>query len=146
MPQKNVRFQDNSGMMTVISFVVLAVVNYIVIRLAQAWFPHSIVMGTVDMSAHWAGIMFGSALSLLTVFFLPFVTWWEQRMKRTLMTNEMMAVFLGFNFMAIWLITRRSEIFGVGVTSWLVVLGLAVVLDLLQGAVMMWLEKWRQNN
>ena len=145
MPQKNVRFSDNPGMMFDISFVIVAILNAIVIALAGAWFPNSIVMGTVDMTSTWAIILFGSVLSLATVLFLPFMTVIEKNLKRELKPMEMMIIYFVFNFISIWLITRKSEIFGVGVTSWMVVLWLALVLDIVQGVVMMQVEKWRNS-
>lgn len=144
MPQQSkMRFADNPGMMFFISFVIVAILNYLVIWVANMWFPMNVVLGTVSLSAGWAAALFSGTLSLLTVLFLPFMTMWEQRMKRNFAPHEMMLVYLVFNFVSVWLITRKSEVFGVGVTSWLVVLGLALVLDILQGMVMMQVEKWR---
>lgn len=144
MPQKPMpRFSDNPGMITTISFVVVALINFIVIRMANAWYPSNVVMGTVDLSVAWAAFLFATALSLLTILLMPFVTVIEQRIKRSLAPHEMMITYLVINFISIWLITRKSEVFGVGVTSWTVVLGLAMILDVLQGVVMMQVEKWR---
>ncbi|MDQ5951021.1 MAG: hypothetical protein QG639_298 [Patescibacteria group bacterium] len=138
-----IRFEDNPGMMFVISFFTVALINFLVIWLANLWFPTNVVVGNVSLTPAWAAMLFGSALSLLTVLFLPFVTVWEQRIKRDLKPQEMMLLYLVFNFVSVWLLTRKSEVFGVGVTSWLVVLVLAVVFDIFQGLVMMQIEKWR---
>lgn len=135
--------QENPGMIFVLSIAIVAIVNFLVLWLANMWFPMNIVLGNVSMSAPWAAALFGTALSVITVLVTPFVTWREQHMKRNMTPAEMMALFFVVNFVAVWLLTRKSEVFGVGVTSWIVVLALAVVFDFLQGMVMMQVEKWR---
>jgi hypothetical protein len=141
--EKAVRFANNPGMMFVISFVLVALVNFVVIWFANKWFPNNVVVGTAALTPFWATLLFAGALSLLTVLFIPFLTWWEMMRKRNFAPHEMMIVYLLFNFASVWFITRKAEVFGVGVTSWMVVLGLALVLDIFQGLVMMQVEKWR---
>ncbi len=135
----------NPGMMFVLSFFLVSAVNAVVFYLANMWFPQQIVVGTYSLSFAWAILLSSGALSLFTILILPFLKEWEITQKRDMKPAEMMGVYLVINFVGLWLLTRFSEVFGIGVRSWLVVLTLAVVLDFLQGMVMMQVEQMRKK-
>lgn len=134
---------ENPGIVLVISFFIVMIVNAVVIYFANSLMPQQVVLGTYSISHTWAIILSSAALSLLTTFLMPFINMYETKMKRLWTPPELIAMYLVINFVAIWLVTRFSEIFGLGVSSWFVVLILAVVMDLLQGMVMMGFEKVR---
>jgi uncharacterized membrane protein YvlD (DUF360 family) len=134
---------ENPGIVLVISYFIVMVVNAVVIYFANSLMPQQVVLGTYSISHTWAIILSSGALALLTTFLMPFISMYETKMKRLWTPPELMAMYLLINFVAIWLVTRFSEIFGLGVSSWFVVLILAVIMDLLQGMVFMGFEKIR---
>lgn len=131
------KFPQVSGMTLVISTFILYVANAIVLVLAQMFFPEHIVLGTHALPYYWAVFMSMGKLTLLTTFIMPFVSRYELMRKKIFSPVEWMALYFVVNFVGIWVISRFSEQFGLGVTSWTVVLVLAAVLDFVQGMVMM---------
>ncbi len=131
----------NPGMIMFVSFVVLAVVTSVVVYLANMWFPGAVVLGTANISLMWAVFLSAIAVAVIDTFATPFLTEWELKRKRDLSGKEMMAVYLVINFVGLWLVSRFSEVFGLGLSSWLVVLILAAVLDGVQGVAMVNLQK-----
>lgn len=131
------KLPEVSGMTVVVTTAIIFAVNAIVLYLAQMFFPKNIVLGTHSLSYFWALYMSMGKLALLTAFILPFVSKYEIMRNKIFSPTEWMALYFVVNFVGIWLITRFSEQFGLGVTSWVVVAALAVVLDVAQGMVMM---------
>ena len=136
---------NSTGMMFNISLFLVAVVNLVVFYLANMFFPENIVLGTISLTASWALILTSTALSLITVIMMPFLRMWEMNQKRDMKPAEMIGVYFVINFVGLWLLTRASDVFGLGVTSWIVVLLLAVVLDFAQGMVMMQVDQMRKK-
>lgn len=145
MAKNSLSFEQNPNMSVVVSYFTLMITSAIVFFLANLWFPQHIVLGTMNISMVWAILLSSGVVALIDTLALPFVTQWEQQRKKDATPAEMFTIFLVINFLIVWLITRVAEIFGMGVTSWLVVLSLAVALDLLQGMVMMWLENVKKS-
>lgn len=145
MAKKTPRFSKNPGMMMVISYLDLLIVNVIVLWLATQWFPQYIVLGTISLTAGWALCLSMSKLALIGTFAMPFFNEWEAKKGKKLADKDWMIGYFVINFVGLWLITRMSAVFGLGVTSWTVVAGLAIAMDAAQGFAMMQLEKWRTN-
>lgn len=133
----------NPGILLVVTYAVLLIVNIGVIYITNGFFPNQVVLGTFSMNAFWATLHSMAVLSLIATFAIPFFHELEKRRGRMLTPKEWMVYYFLLNAVAIWLITRASDQFGLGVSSWLVVVALAVVFDLVQGAAMMQLEKYR---
>lgn len=132
-----------TGVMLSLSYFVLAIVTGIVISLAHSIFPESVELGTVSLSNGWSLIHSAGTIALFCTLAIPFFHLYEERRGTMLSSTEWTVGYLIINFVAIYLVTRFAEQFGMGVTSWLVVLILAAVTDVLQGAAMMWLESIR---
>ena len=49
--------------------------------------------------------------------------------------------YLVINFVGLWSVARGADVLGLGISSWMIVLVIAVVLDFIQGGVMMGLGK-----
>lgn len=145
MPSSQTIFKANPGLMFTLSFVLVAIVNMVVIHFVNMWFPGNVVLGTMSLTRTWALVLSSSVLSMLTVLVMPFLTQQELLQKRDFNPMEMIAIYLVLNFVFVWLLTRASEVFGLGVSSWLVVLALAAVMDFAQGMVMMQVEKLRKG-
>lgn len=125
------------NMMMVITFFATFIVSALVVYGAHLVFPTHVVLGTQSMSPHWALIHSIGTLSLLLTLVMPFMTEYEKLKGKILTPIDWMTAYLLFNVLGLWLITRYSDQFGLGVTSWVVIICLAVVLDFLQGMVMM---------
>lgn len=133
----------NPNMMFVISLVVIAIVNTAVIALANMFFPDNVVLGTMSLSSTEALLLSSAAISVLTCMAIPFVFEAGHKLGRDITPMEMMISYFFINTIVVWLIARESEIFGMGISSWLIVLILAFVLNFFQGMAMMWVEKLR---
>lgn len=145
MAKKTPRFSKNPGMMMVISYVDLLLVNVIVLWLAASWFPQYIVLGTVALTTTWALWLSMGKLALIDVFTMPFFHEWEKKRGKKLENKDWMIGYFLVNFIGLWIITRFSGVFGLGVTSWVVIAWLALAMDVIQGVVMVKLEKWRNS-
>lgn len=133
----------DTGIMLVISYVVLFAINAIVLYLANRYFPMHVVLGTHAITPFWAIVHSMGTLALINTFAIPFVNHWEKVRGHIVSGQEWMGIYLVLNFVGIWAISRYSEQFGLGVSAWYVALALAVVLDVVQGLVMMQMEKMR---
>lgn len=136
---------ENSGMILVVTFLATLVVNALVIYLANSFFPYWVVLGTLTISLWWAVFHSMAALALIGTFAIPFVRKYEKSRGKMFSSMEWMAVYFVVNLVGIWVIARFPEQFGLGIRSWMVAVILAVILDFLQGMVMMQLEKYRSK-
>lgn len=137
---------QNTGIILVITYFVLLVVNILTVYLAHIIFPDQVVLGTEFISLPWALLHSMGLLSLIGTFAIPFFHEKERIMGRMLNSKEWMIGYFVLNFISIWVIARFAEQLGLGIRSWLVALVLALILDFVQGISMMKLEKIRLNS
>lgn len=123
------------------TYVMMLVVNSIVLYLANMFFPQNVVLGTRALSPWWAVFLSMGTLALVDTFAVPFARVVENLKGRMLTSQEWMTKYFLLNFLGVWLISRFSEQFGLGVSAWYVVVILALVLDFVQGMVMMQMKK-----
>lgn len=142
MAKKGV-FEQNPGLLLVLTYVILFFTNCIVIYLAHLLFPQHVVLGTAHLTLYWALILSASELAIIDTFVIPFVRQYEIRAGRMLKSFEWMILYFLLNFITLWIIARFAHIFGLGLSSWVVAALLALILDVAQGFVMMQLEKFR---
>lgn len=142
---KSAKLEKNPGMIMVISYAAMAVANGAVLYLAYAFFPSYIVLGNMSLTAMWALCLSIGKLTLVGTFAIPFFNQWEESRGKLLTSQDWMVGYFLINFVTLYLITRYSQVFGFGVTSWAVLALLALVMDMVQGMVMMKLENWRKN-
>lgn len=133
----NTKLPEVSGMTVVITTVLLFVTNAIILYFGQMFFPKQIVLGTHALSYWWAVFMSMGKLAIIGAFVMPFVGKYENMRHKIFSPIEWMVLYFVVNFVALWVITRFSEQYGLGVASWTVVVALAIVLDVVQGMVMM---------
>lgn len=136
-PAEYHRSAFHPNMMMVITFFATLIVNMIVAYVANMWFPQHVVLGTQSMNTSWAILHSMGTLALFLTLAMPFMTELEKKKGSMLTPIDWMTAYFVLNVVGLWLITRCSDQFGLGVSSWLVVVGIAVVLDFLQGMVMM---------
>lgn len=116
-------------------FVLFLAANFAVLYLANKWWPTNVVLGTHFFSPMVALLYTVLPLSIVSVGLVPVV---EHIMDTTnWKANDYHWLVLSFvvNAAAIWGLTRFAEWVGMGVTSWMVVAVLAVVLTAAQGGI-----------
>lgn len=135
------KIQAKTGLTLIYSFLTLFIVNALVLMLANSLFPAQVVLGTHAISYWWAIYHTMFELTVVAVFVMPLVSYYEWKNKVTFTSKQWMLAYFIVNFIVLYEITRFAANLGLGVTSWGVVLALAAVLDLVQGMVMMKLGK-----
>jgi len=127
------------------TFLVMLAVNAAVAYLANLFFPNMVVLGTYSISKLWAVLYSMGALAVINTAALPFMYKLEEWKGRPLTSMEWMFQYFVLNFSAVYVLTRLSEVFGMGVSSWLVVAVFALVVDMAQGMAMMQYAKLQQK-
>jgi len=142
MAKKNI-LAENPGLVLVVTYFILFVLNGLVVLLANSLFPQQVVLGTQYITKGWAIIHSMGTLALLGTFAIPFIREYERFRGKMFSPTEWMVAYFVLNFVGVWLITRLAEQLGFGISSWVVALVLAAVLDVVQGMAMMLVEKLR---
>lgn len=145
MTAKNA-INQNTGIIFVTTYFILLAVSSLVVLLASALFPRTVVLGTADISKTWAIIHSMGTLALVNTFAIPFVGELENKRGKIFSPREEMVCYLATNFVGIWIIARFADQLGFGIKSWLAALALAATLDLVQGMVMMQVKKLRKKD
>lgn len=135
------KVQAQHGLMMFYSLIALFVTNALVILIANAIFPHSIVLGSVHTPYWWALHHSMFKLTVVDVFAMVFVTYYEWKNSVVFTPKQWMITYFVIDLIALWGITRFAEYMGLGVSSFGVLLGLAFVLDMIQGMVMLAIGK-----
>lgn len=135
MADKN--FPQISGMTLVVSTFILFFVNAVVLFIAHMIAPHAYVLGTHSLDMWWAIKLSMGELALLGGLVMPFVGMVEKNRQRIFSPIEWSTLYLIVDVIGLWVISRFSEQYGLGVSSWMAILPLAVALDVVQGVVMM---------
>ena len=135
------KVQAQHGLMMIYSFVALMLTNVIILMLVNALFPTKVVLGTYSISYWWAIWHSMFKLSVVSVFVMPLITFYEWKNKVVFTPKQWMMTYFVVNFLVIWEITRFAQNLGLGVSSWGVILLLAGVFDMAQGMVMMSIGK-----
>lgn len=133
--------QAKQGVMIVLSYFVLFVCNVLVIYLANLLFPTSVVLGTFALTPFWSLMLSGTKLSLIGLLVMLLVPYKEWKSKKDFAPMDWMKLYFVVNTLSVYLITRYAEIYGFGVSSWIVVVVLALFMDVVQGVSMMQIGK-----
>lgn len=136
---------SNPNKMMVVCFFVVWLVNLLVFAVANMLMPESVVLGTVNIPYTAALLLSSGVLAWVTTLFIPAFTEIEMRKKMVMSPIHWTAGYLIIDFIALWLIARQAEILGLGISSWMLVLVLSVILDVLQGMSMMAIEMMKQK-
>lgn len=143
MADKN--FPQMLGTTLVMSTAVVFVVNVIVLFIAHMIAPHAYVLGTHSLNMWWAIKLSMGELALLCGVIMPFVGIIEKNRQRIFSPIEWSTLYLIVDVIGLWAISRFSEQFGLGVSSWMAILPLAIALDIFQGMSMMAFGKMLEN-
>lgn len=131
------KVQAQHGLMMFYTFLILFAVNSLVIMVANKLFPTHVVLGTYSISYWWALYHSMFKLTVISVFVMPFITYYEWKNSVVFSPKQWMLTYFIVNIIAIWEITRFAENLGLGVSSWVTVVLLAAALDWMQGMAMM---------
>lgn len=115
------------------TFFVSLLLNSLVILVANALFPAQVVLGNANSNLWWSVFHSMVMLSLVGTLAIPLFEWKQKMLGRVLTTKEWMMGYLAINFVGVWVITRFSEQFGLGISGWWVGLLLAVAFNFVQG-------------
>lgn len=110
-------------------FAGIALVNAVVLYVGSILFPTDIVLGNSTLSPLLAAIVTGILLSVVMTLPEPTIQSLKWKIK-----NEMywMLIYLAANIAGLWLLARLANFSGFGVTSYMVIIVLGFVLNLLQ--------------
>lgn len=128
-------------MMMVCTYFILFVINALIIWLANTLFPNNVVLGTWSISKPWAIIHSMGILALIDTFSIPFIRMCEIKRKKMFSSKDWMIAYFLINTAGVWLIARFAGEIGLGISSWIVAVFLAIVLDIFQGLGMKWVGK-----
>lgn len=131
------KVQAQHGLMMILTFATLFIVNNLVLHIGNMLFPTHIVLGTASISHWWAMYHSMFKLTVINTFVMPLVTLYEWKNKVVFTPKQWMLTYLVVNFITLWEISRFADNLGLGFSSWIIVLVFAGVLDLVQGAAMM---------
>ncbi|MFH1602148.1 MAG: hypothetical protein ABIB61_04285 [Candidatus Shapirobacteria bacterium] len=134
---------NNPGLILVISYFLIFLANSLVIILTNLLFPNFIVLGTACHTKLWAIIQSMGVLALINTLAIPLIREYENKRGKMLNSQEWMLAYFLVNFAGLWIVARFAKNFGLGISSWVVALVLAIVLDAVQSATMIKLEKFR---
>jgi hypothetical protein len=124
-------------MSMVYTFVTIWVTNAVILWVANMLFSQNIVLGTMSLNSTAALLLSSAVLAWICTLAIPFFTLWEMKRGKILTPTDWMAGYLVVNAVALWLVSRAAEVFGLGISSWIFVIITAAVLDMVQGMVMM---------
>ncbi len=116
-------------------FIGFWVVNSLLIYLANLWLPSNFVLGNARWSPLVAVVLAGLAITIIVVVTTS-VKIVLNRVAPALDSMPLTLVYYFFaNFAAIWIVARMAEIFGLGISKFTYVAGLALVADVAQWVV-----------
>lgn len=133
--------QAKQGIMIILSYLVLFACNFLAIYFANLLFPTNVVLGTFALTPFWALMLSAGKLSIIGLLVMLLVPYREWKTKKDFSPMDWMKLYFVVNTLSVYLITRFAEIYGLGVSSWIVVLVLATLMDIVQGVSMMQLGK-----
>ena len=128
--------QPDTGILLVVTCGLFFVVNTLVILVSHLLFPQHLVLGTQCVSFLWALIHSGISLALIDTAALPFLRLRARVLGQPLTPREWLIAYFFINFVGIWLVARLANQFGFGISSWMVALIMALVLNFIQNYVL----------
>lgn len=127
------KVQLTTSRQLIANYFVMFAINAIVIIIANMLFPSAVVLGTGTISLGWAVALSMGKLALISIIAVPIIEWYSEINNLELENKHWMLYYLVVNFIGLWAIARFSGQLGLGLSSWIVALVLAAVLDFAQG-------------
>lgn len=107
----------------------IGIANAIVLYLSNMFFPTYVVLGNNVLSPILATVVTGFLLAAITALPLPIMKAVGLKTKNEL---YLAVVYLIFNVVGLWVLARLANYVGFGVSSYIVILVLGFVLNILQ--------------
>jgi hypothetical protein len=118
-----------------LTFVAWMIAHSVIFYLANRFFPEAVVLGT-HLFSTWQAVLYSSLVfTLITVGSIPVVEMLAAAIKRTLTGMDWMVLYFVINTVGIWIVARFAEQLGLGISSWVVAVVLALVIDAVQGII-----------
>jgi hypothetical protein len=114
------------------------VVNTVTVAAASQVLKDQVVLGTHMISPLMGLLQSMTVFTLLTIGAMPVIELISGMFKMKLQSMHWMAIYLVVNAAALWVTVRFAEMLGVGISSWMIVVLLAAIMDYLQGMVVKW--------
>lgn len=134
---------EETGIMMPITYFSIFAVTAVLVYAASMLFPSEVVLGTHAISTEWALIHSIGTLALLHTFAVPVIREYENSRGKKFSDRDWMLTYFALNFVGLWILSRFAEQLGLGLSSWVVALLLAIVVNLGQAAVMILIDKYR---
>lgn len=125
-----------SGRQLGLMFVLFMIGHSVIIYLASKFFPQQVVLGNHILSSNLALFFSMTIVTLVTVGAAPLIEWKAEYFKKKLTPQTWMLIYLLVNFVALKLAAVWAKNLGMGLSSWVVALVLAVLFTLVQGFMM----------
>ncbi len=114
---------------TLIKFLILWIANSLVLVILSAVFKSNIVLGNANLTKPAASVLVGLILSIF-VYLVPMIA---KKMELKLKDNKMLALaYFIVNAVGLWIVKRLADFTGLGISSVLFVLIIAVIAALVQ--------------
>ena len=118
-------------------FFCFYVLNVIVVYFANSFFPESIVLGHHFYTPMHALLQSMAIMTLIITSMIPIVETLGNLAKVKLQMRDWLIIYALVDIFAIWFTARFAELLGFGISSWIIAVVLGIVIDLLQGALML---------
>lgn len=113
-------------------FVIFFMINFVLVYLANRFFPSNVVLGTYFHSVNMALIYSSVALTLLVAGILSGVNCLLEQLKSDFFQGRILVMLFLANSVSVWLVGRMAQYLGMGISSWFVAVVLGLVLALVQ--------------
>jgi len=123
------------------NLLVLFVSNSLVIFLATLLFPRQIVLGNYFLPLFLALFFSMAVFSLYQAVMAPFIKDICRQRDIKLNPNRWSVIYFFLNSIGLWIIARLASVFGLGISSWTVIVALAIILSLAHSALLRALDK-----
>ncbi|MGD9129139.1 MAG: hypothetical protein PVJ09_01460 [Candidatus Woesebacteria bacterium] len=119
-----------------VMFGLFLLVHSVIIYVASMWFKEAVILGTHVFSPIAALVNSMITFTLIVVAATPVIEFISEQLKIKLTCLHWSVLHFFINAGALWLVARFAEQLGMGISSWKVVVVLALVFDLAQALLM----------
>jgi len=123
------------------NLLVLFVSNSVVIFLASLIFPSWVVLGNYFLPFFLALFFSMAIFSFYQAALPPFIKDISRQRNIKLSPNRWSVIYFFVNSIGLWIMARLANVFGLGISSWTVVVALAIILSLTHSALLQALDK-----
>lgn len=118
-------------------FVAWLIGHVLVVYLVSQFFPNNVVLGNHLVSPLMGLVYSMVVFTLIAVGALPIVEYVSEVQQKRLSTLDWMILYAVINTVGLWVVARFAEQLGLGLSSWMVAVSLGIVLDFVQGLLIM---------